>query len=377
MRKNYTLAFKNEIIKRFTGGETISNIAKSTGLSRSTIYIWINNAQDKENQKTKPINFRMLNDLNVKCKIQQEIIEILKLSPCSTKSSLSDRYAVIKELSSIYNVNRLCQALDVAKGSFYNHLLRNANENTQYARKKKELTPIIEEIFNNSKQTYGAHRIKIILQDRGYKVAEKTVSTIMQENGWFSIRGGAKALYELSLKRKENILKQQFTVYAPNEVWVSDITFFRFNNKTFYICVILDLYARKVIAHKISLKNSTQLTKATFKEAFYTRTPDSDLLFHSDQGSNYISATFVNYLKKLEVTQSFSRASTPYDNSVMEAFFKTLKVEELYRNKYKSEREFKNSISKFIDYYNNERAHSVNSYRTPNDKETAFFSKHA
>lgn len=273
MQKNYTTEFKNKIVQRYVEGESVSSISKSTKLSRSTIYIWLKDEQEKENLKTKPLNLGDFHKLKSKCQKQEEIIKILQTSPCSTRAPLSERYEVIKELSDIYSVNASCSALKVAKGSYYNHILRNANENTQFARKKKELTPIIEEIYNKSKQTYGARRIQIILQDRGYKIATKTVAKIMQENGWFSIRGGAKSLYESSLKRKDNILQQQFTVFAPNEVWVSDVTYLRFNNKTYYICVILDLYARKAIAHNIAIKNSTQLTKSTFKDAYYSRNP--------------------------------------------------------------------------------------------------------
>ena len=377
MQKNYTAEFKNKIIRRYVEGESVSSISKSTNISRSTIYIWLKDAQEKENLKTKPLNLGDFHKLKSKCQKQEEIIKILQTSPCSTRAPLSERYEVIKELSDIYSVNALCSALKVAKGSYYNHILRNANENTQFARKKKELTPIIEEIYNQSKQTYGAGRIQVVLKDRGYNVSTKTITTIMQENSWFSIRSGAKALYEQKLKRKENILRQQFTVSAPNEVWVSDVTYFRFNNKTFYICVILDLFARKAIAHNIAIKNSTQLTKSTFKNAYYSRNPGNNLLFHSDQGGNYISKTFMTMLKDLGVIQSFSRAGTPYDNSVMESFFKTLKAEELYRTNYKSERELKEAVTKFIKYYNDERVHTVNNYRTPTDKETDFFNKHA
>ena len=377
MQKTYTLEFKNEIIQRYIEGETVSSISRSTKLSRSTIYNWLKDAQEKENLRTKPFNIGEFHKLNVKCQKQQEIIKILQTSPCSTRAPLLERYNVIKELSDMYSVNALCSALKVAKGSYYNHILRNANENTQFARKKKELTPIIEEIYNQSKQTYGAGRIQVILKERGYKLSTKTVSTIMQENNWFSIRSGAKSMYEQRQKRKENILQRQFTVSSPNEVWVSDITYFRLNNKTYYICVILDLYARKVIAYNIALKNSTQLTKSTFKKAYYSRNPKNNLLFHSDQGSNYVSKSFMKLLKDLEVTQSFSKAGTPYDNSVMESFFKTLKAEELYRTNYKSEREFKKSIDDFIKYYNSERIHTVNNYRTPNDKETNYFLKYA
>lgn len=95
-------------------------------------------------------------------------------------------------MSSTYNVNILCEALNVANGTYYNHIKRNKKENPLHAQKVKELTPIIEEIYHSSNQTYGAARVHAVLKDRGYNVSEATVSKVMQKNGWFSVRGGAK-----------------------------------------------------------------------------------------------------------------------------------------------------------------------------------------
>ncbi|MBQ4517475.1 MAG: DDE-type integrase/transposase/recombinase, partial [Clostridia bacterium] len=136
------------------------------------------------------------------------------------------------------------------------------------------------------------------MHDRGYHIDPNTIARIMHENGWFSIRGGSKALYEMNKKQKENILKQQFTVSRPNEVWVSDVTYYTYNQQRYYICVIIDLYARKVVAWKISKKNSTQLTRKTFMNAYASREITDHLLFHSDQGSNFVSKTFMNQLKE-------------------------------------------------------------------------------
>ena len=77
------------------------------------------------------------------------------------------------------------------------------------------------------------------------------------------------------------------------------------------------------------------------------------------------------------MTQSLSRKSTPYDNSVMEAFFKTLKAEELYRNNYRSEREFRERVGAYIEFYNGKRPHHINRYRTPNAMEESYFKRHA
>ena len=147
------------------------------------------------------------------------------------------------------------------------------NENTTYEEKKRELTPIIEKIFLDNNQIYGASKIHAILKDRGYIVSQNTVADIMHKNGWFCIGNGAKKLYYMNLERKQNLLNQQFTVSRPNEVWVSDVTYFKYSNTVYYICVVLDLFARKVVGYRIALSNSTQLTKGTFLTAYKERQP--------------------------------------------------------------------------------------------------------
>lgn len=197
----------------------------------------------------------------------------------------------------------------------------------------------------------------------------------MTDMGLISIREDAKDYYDKEKKKHKNYLNRQFHVSRPNEVWVSDITFFRYNEKSFYICVIIDLYARKVIAYKIGYNNSTQLTKSTFKSAYESRQPNQSLLFHTDNGSNYKSRSFMTYLKGLGVTQSFSRPHVPYDNSVMESFFSNMKREELYRTKYRSEKELRAAVDAYIKFYNGERPHSKNQYKTPDREEAEYYSK--
>ena len=210
------------------------------------------------------------------------------------------------------------------------------------------------------------------MRDRGITVTERLVGAIMHTNGWFSVRTNAKALYEYCERRKENIIKQNFRAEKPNQIWVSDVTYFSYKERTFYICVIIDLYSRKVIAHKISKGNSTQLTKGTFKIAYFSRNPQDGLVFHSDNGSNYISKSFYIYLKQFGVKQSFSRSRRPQDNAVNESFFKSMKTEELYRYKFRSEREFRKAVADYIERYNSQRPHTYLGYLTPDRYEQLY-----
>ena len=170
----------------------------------------------------------------------------------------------------------------------------------------------------------------------------------------------------------QNIVNREFDVDKPNQVWVSDVTYFKLNNMKFYICVIMDLFARKVIAYRVGKNNSTQLVKVTFKDAYESRNAEGGLIFHTDQGSNYRARAFSTYLAERNVTQSFSKAGVPYDNSVMESFFASMKREELYRYKYRSEKEFRARVDEYIHFYNCKRPHKALKYKTPEQVEQKF-----
>ncbi len=111
--------------------------------------------------------------------------------------------------------------------------------------------------------------------------------------------------------------------------------------------------------------------------AYESRQSVLPLTFHTDRGENYRSRTFCTYLKLLNVTQAFSRAHIPYDNSVMRTFFSNLKREELYRSKYRSEYEFRKAVGKYMLFYNEQRPHAKNAYKTPLRKKLEFWNKQA
>ena len=210
----YSEKIKLAVVNRYLNDEPISKISHDMNVSRTTVYEWIKQHNNSFNKGKAP-NFRYLYDLEQKCERQQKIIEILKIlkrSPYTPSAPLSNRYEVINSLSTEYNVNILCKALNVVKGSYYNHLLRNKNGNTNAAKKQSEMTPIIEQIFHENNEVFGSSKIYAILKDRGYAISESTVTKIMHQNGLFSIRTCAKTLYKQQLERKNNILQQQFHV---------------------------------------------------------------------------------------------------------------------------------------------------------------------
>ena len=376
--KTYTQEKKQEAIDRFISGESAAAILTDIGIPKSTFYNWVRIYQEEQaelNRKTVDIrNFHLLEN---KVARLETIIEILKSASCTPKSPLKQRLYAAEQLYGKYNIHVICDAFDIPRGTFYNHVLRNKKDNTWYAKRREELRLQIQEIYDESNQIFGAAKIAAVMKSNGIKVSDEMVRTLMRDMGLVSIRQSAKKLYEDECRKYKNHLNQEFDVSRPNEVWVSDVTYFKYGKSAYYICVIIDLFSRMVIAYKIGKNNSAQLVKGTFQIAYKMRQPDSNLTFHTDRGSNYRSKIMNDYIRSLNITQSFSRAYVPYDNSVMESFFSSMKREELYRTKYRSETDFRKSVDEYIIFYNTKRPHRKLQYKTPKQKEEEYALKSA
>lgn len=367
---------KSIIISRYKDGEAVADLVRDTQIPRSTIYAWIQEAVAGEPNK-KTVSLKNYHILENKVARLQGIIEIMKKVGCSANDPLEVKLPAMEALQDQYSVHMLCEALDVPRGTFYNYILRNKRTHTWYSKRREELRLEIQRIYDDSRQIFGAAKVCAIMKESGIRVSREMVSELMRDMGLISIRQDSKDLYDKEQRRFKNYLNQQFTVTRPNEVWVSDVTCFRFNSKSYYICVILDLFSRMVVGYRVGKANSTQLVRSTFQMAYEERRPEEPLIFHTDRGSNYHSKTFCVLLRSLGITQSFSRAHIPYDNSVMEAFFSNLKREELYRTKYRSENEFRTAVDRYMVFYNEQRPHAKNGYKTPFKKELDFLNKQA
>ena len=370
--KNYSSEEKASAIARYLeGGESVLSISADTGISRSSLYAWIK----EERNTADTVEFSLKNFRIMVNKISrlEGIIEILQKVNCTVSSPLEEKLPAMEELYNQYSVHMLCDALQVPRGTFYNYIFRNKRDNTWYAKRREELRIRIQEIYDESNQIFGAGKIAAVMKEEGWQVSQEMVRKLMREMGLLSIRQDAKKVYEKERLSFKNHLNQQFDVTKPNEVWVSDVTYFRCKDIKYYICAIIDLYARKVVGYRVGKKNSTQLVKSTFKQAYESRKPGSGLTFHTDRGSNYRSYAMCSYLRELGVVQSFSKAGVPYDNSVMESFFSSLKREELYRTKYRSETEFRAAVDKYMVFYNERRPHTKNGYKTPMKLEAIYF----
>lgn len=155
-----------------------------------------------------------------------------------------------------------------------------------------------------------------------------------------------------------NIVKRKFKVNSKNEVWVTDITYIWTNEGWLYLSTIMDLFSRRVIAYDIGKRMTSELVVNTLTKAFLTEDPEEGLIIHSDQGSQYSSNDYCNFVKNLGLVQSMSRRGNCYDNAVIESFHASLKKEMVYVEGLVSMRYMKAKLFDYMEFYNKERRHS-------------------
>ena len=264
MNQKHNDSEKLTVINRYNKGDLVTTISADTGIPRSTIYSWIKTSKECNSSKNE-ISAKNFRHLENKVARLEGIIEIIKKADCCMSDPLEVKLPALEKLHGQYSVHMLCEALDVPRGTFYNFLFRNKRTHTWYAKRREELRLKIQQIYDDNNQIFGAGKISAVMKNEGYRISEEMVRELMRDMGLISVRQDSKNLYDKEQRKFKNYLNRQFTTTRPNEVWVSDITYFRLNNKNYFICVVLDLFSRMVVGHKIGKVNSTQLAKVLSK----------------------------------------------------------------------------------------------------------------
>ena len=277
---------KRSLVARYQAGESVADICADTGVPRSTFYTWIKPYTVTDSGYT--VSQQAFIKMKQKLQKLEQKIEILQKVNCTVSAPLQEKLQELSKLHGQYSVHALCEALRVSRGTFYNHIFRR-KEVTAYDKRRVEIKEHIQAVFDESQQRFVANKITAVLAERGVRTSPKYVAELMREMGLQSVSIYSKRDYQKSerLAKKQNMLQRQFKVDEPNRVWVSDVTCFKVNGKYLYVCIILDLFSRKVVAHRVSPKNSTYLVTSTFRQAYQNRNEPQQLMFHSDQGPQY------------------------------------------------------------------------------------------
>ena len=272
----------------------------------------------------------------------------------------------MNQQESDHSIRKMCQVMDVGRSGYYAWRRRQPSTRDQA---NQGLVEEIKVVYQDSRETYGSPRVHAALVRQGIACGRHRVARLMRQAGLVGRK--PKRRYPRTTQRQPgakaapNLLEQDFSAQAPNEKWLTDITYIDTTEGWLYLAPVLDLYGRRIVGWSMADHMESSLVEEALKMAFAQRQPDSGLLHHSDQGGQYTGHQYQQLLNDHHCQISMSGVGNCYDNAAMERFFSTLKAE-CASVQFETRAQAHTAIFEFIEvWYNRQRLHSSLGYRSP------------
>ena len=283
------------------------------------------------------------------------------------------RYAIIKDHTQEHPVRLMCQVLDVHPSGFYAWC---ANPLSVRSKESQAITSQIKQCWLESGAVYGYRKIHDDLRSLGITCGQQRVRRLMKAERLrsqvgYRRRPNSKAGEPAAAA--PNVLGRRFEVATPNESWVVDITYIKTFEGWLYLAVVIDLFSRAVIGWSMQSRIDRELVISALLMAIWRRQPEGKVLLHSDQGCQFTSHDWQDFLEANNFTASMSRRGNCYDNAVVESFFQLLKRERIKRRVYATREDARADIFDYIEmFYNPVRRHGHNNGISPVQFEKQF-----
>ncbi|WP_448868748.1 IS3 family transposase [Enterobacter ludwigii] len=358
----FTPEFKEEAVRQITErGYSVAEVSDRLGVSAHSLYKWLRAIKpDNSEQHARDLLEAKSEILKLRAQLKrtEEERDILKKGRAVLCKGARLKYRFINEHRTVWGVMTMCRVLCVARAGFYAWL-----HNPVSARDKdnQRLLTLIRDSYSLSGGVYGYRRVHGDLNEIGEICGKNRVGRIMQLNRIKAVRG-YKAPRRIAGRPSvvaPNRVQRQFTVVRANQVWVTDITYIRTWQGWLYLAVVIDLFARNVVGWSMKPTLSRELALDALMMAVWRRKPDSEVIVHSDQGSQYGSDDWQRFCRANNLAPSMSRRGNCWDNAVAESFFSSLKKERIRKRIYKTRTLARADIFDYIEvFYNRARRHS-------------------
>jgi putative transposase len=265
-----------------------------------------------------------------------------------------------------YPILLISRILQVSTSGFYAWRDRPLSK---WAQEEARLEVEIRAAHKRTRQTYGAERLQQELAGHGIQVGICRIKRIRRKLG---IRCKQKRKFKATTDSKhklpvaENILGQQFKVTAPNEVWVSDITYVPTDEGWLYVAGHKDLFSGNIVGYAMGERLTRNLVSQSLFKAVAAKRPAQGLIHHSDRGSQYCSQEYRILMDRFGLKVSMSGKGNCYDNAPMESFWGTLKQELIHHRRYRTRLEAIRDITEYIEiFYNRQRRQARLGFLSP------------
>lgn len=287
-------------------------------------------------------------------------------------SPVASRYEFIETMrldttEYAYSVEFMCEHLDVSKSGYYEWRDRSDSATAQ---RRGKLKLLIEKAFDTSDSTYGYRRIRAQLARWGHAAGLELIRQLMRELGLVPCQPRPKrwSLTQAAAGAVPDLVGRDFTADTPGEKLVGDITYIKTGEGWLYLATVIDCCTKEVIGYAMDDHYQTPLISQAIHNAARNRKLARNAIFHSDRGSNYMSAEFGETLKQLGLRRSSGRTGICFDNAMAESFFGALKNERVSRVTYLTREIARRDITRYIEHwYNHRRLHSAVGYRPPRE----------
>lgn len=281
------------------------------------------------------------------------------------------KYAFIQAHREEFGVRAMCRMLRIHVSGFYAWLREPMSTR---AKEDARQTALVREAWSNSGKVYGYRKLHDDLRDQGETCSPNRVARLASLAGIAAQIGYRRRPGRYGGKPAvvaENRLDRQFEVDAPDQTWVTDITYIRTHEGWLYLSVVIDLFSRRVVGWSMQPRMTTELALQALLAAIWRRKPKGTVLVHSDQGSQFSSREWRTFLSQHDLEPSMSRRGNCHDNAVAESFFQLLKRERIRRRTYATREAARQDVFEYIEmFYNPKRKHTNNGMLSPVDFET-------
>jgi transposase InsO family protein len=282
----------------------------------------------------------------------------------------------MKTLRLTHPLPLLCRVLKVSRSGYYVWLTRPPSRRTQ---EEGRLEVEIKAAHIRTRGTCGPERLQQDLAAHGVKVGICRIRKIRKKLG---IRCKQIKKFKATTDSQHtlpvaaNLLEQKFEASAPNEIWVSDITYISTDEGWLYCAAHKDLFNGEIVGYALGSRITMDLVKKSLMKAVTTRRPPQGLIHHSDRGCQYCAHEYQKALNRLGIKASMSRRGNCYDNAPMESFWGTLKNELVHHQRYTTRQQAIREITEYIEiFYNRERRQKRLGYLSPAQHEKRFYER--
>ncbi len=275
-----------------------------------------------------------------------------------------------------HSIALMCRVLEVSRSGYHAWATRSPSAR---AVQDARLTARIRELHDKRRKVYGSPRIWAdLVVDDGERIGRKRVERLMRQaglSGLITKKYKATTVRVPGVRVAEDLLDRNFAAGAANRCWVADITYLRSWEGWLYLIAVQDLYSRRIVGWSMADHMRTELVSDALQMALARRQPGRGLIWHSDQGSQFVSLAFGQQARVAGIAQSMGSKGDCYDNAVAESFFATLKKELIHRRSWPTRAELRTEVFDYIEvFYNRERRHSTLGQLSPADYENSTLS---